>query len=177
MSLILVEREFDEPQVFAELQAVEDAHAWCLEMYEVTFSHTYFSADRRHMVCAYRAADAESVRLAQRKAGMPFSRAWAAAEFSIMRSRDHDPTVPIAVMQRDYPQPITAEAADKMRADAAWCMETHGVGLVSTYVEAGGTRGLCVYVAPDLEAVRRAGRMANLPPGALWAGTLILPPS
>jgi hypothetical protein len=75
---VIVERDFNEPQSFDELQDRELRHAWCLEMHGVRFIQTYLSDDRRRMICEYEAPDVESVRIAQTKAGMPFSRAWAA---------------------------------------------------------------------------------------------------
>lgn len=79
MECVIVERDFDEPVAFDEIQAIEDRGAWCLEMYRVSFLTTYFSADRRRMICVYKAPDAEHVRLAQRRAGMPFERVWTAS--------------------------------------------------------------------------------------------------
>ena len=78
MTLVVVEREFPEPAVFGEIQAVEDAGAWCLDLHQVRFVRTYFSSDRQRMICLYEAPDAESVRLSQRRIGLPFERVWAA---------------------------------------------------------------------------------------------------
>ncbi len=74
---VVVERSFPEPVSLEAIQAIEDGHAWCLEAHHVRFSRTAFSADRRRMICLYQAPDAESVRLAQREAGMPLERVWA----------------------------------------------------------------------------------------------------
>ena len=74
---VLVERSWDEPVELDDIQAIEDAGAWCLENHNVRFVRTYFSSDRRRMVCLYQAPDAESVRLAQRQAEMPVDRVWA----------------------------------------------------------------------------------------------------
>lgn len=74
---VVVSRRFDEPAVFEEVQALEDAASGCLELHRVDFVRTFFSADRRRMICLYRAPDAESVRLAQREARMPVDRVWA----------------------------------------------------------------------------------------------------
>ena len=38
----------------------------------------YLSLDRRRMFCVFRGPDAESVRIANRKGGAPFDRAWSA---------------------------------------------------------------------------------------------------
>lgn len=74
---VVVSRRFYEPAVFEEVQALEDAARGCLALHRVDFVRTLFSADRRRMICLYRAPDAESVRLAQREARMPVDRVWA----------------------------------------------------------------------------------------------------
>jgi hypothetical protein len=74
---VLVQRSFAEPVELAEIQAIEDAGARCLEMRHVEFVRTYFSRDRTRMVCLYHAPDAESVRAAQREAKVPFDQIWA----------------------------------------------------------------------------------------------------
>ena len=79
---VMVERRFEEPVTVESLQAIEDAGAWCLEMHKVTFLRTYFSADKKNMLCLYQAPDAESVRLAQQQAGMPVERIWACNHFT-----------------------------------------------------------------------------------------------
>lgn len=81
MTLVLVERDFEEPQEFEQLQAQESAGAWCLESRKVRFVRSFLSLDRKHMFCLYEAPDAESVREAQREAGLPFSRAWSVSEY------------------------------------------------------------------------------------------------
>jgi hypothetical protein len=74
---VIVERSFADAVELQEVQDIEDAGIHCLEMRNVRFVRTYFSADRRRMLCLYAAPDAESVRQAQREAGMPFDEAWA----------------------------------------------------------------------------------------------------
>ena len=76
-SNVLVTRTWSKPVELAEIQAIEDAGAWCLQAHEVQFVRTFFSADRKRMDCLYHAPDAESVRLAQHGAGMPVERVWA----------------------------------------------------------------------------------------------------
>jgi len=78
---VLVARRFDEPVILAEIQAIEDAGAGCLQTNRVRFVRTYFSKDRKRMMCLYQAPDAESVRIAQREAGMPVERVWAVRQF------------------------------------------------------------------------------------------------
>ncbi len=80
---VVVERCFDEPASMDELQAREDAAGWCLEQHRVTFLRSFFSADRRHMLCLYHAPDVESVRVTQQQAGMPVERIWACSQYTM----------------------------------------------------------------------------------------------
>ncbi len=74
---VVVERSFREPVSLEAVRALGKAGTRCLEMHAVTFLRTFFSRDRRRMVCLYRAPDTESVRHVQRQAGMGFDRVWA----------------------------------------------------------------------------------------------------
>ena len=78
MAIVMVERKFDEANSFDDLQAQEDGFAWCAEQHQVTFIRSYFSKDRKRMICEYEAPDAEAVRRVQRTAAMPFERVWTA---------------------------------------------------------------------------------------------------
>jgi hypothetical protein len=69
---VLVTRRFAQPARLEDLQALEDEGAACLQRQRVRFVRTLFASDRRRMICLYEAPDAESVRIAQREAGMPF---------------------------------------------------------------------------------------------------------
>ena len=74
---VVVERDFDEPTTVEAMQTIEDAGAWCMELHNVEFVRTFFSLDKKKMFCLYHAPDAESVRQAQRQAGMPVTSVWA----------------------------------------------------------------------------------------------------
>ncbi len=77
-TVAVVERTFDEPVAFDDIQAREERGRWCLEHHRARFLCTYFSTDRRRMVCLYAAPDAEAARRAQEQAAMPFDRVWPA---------------------------------------------------------------------------------------------------
>jgi hypothetical protein len=78
MPHIIVERTFDVPLTQEELDAVETRMAPCLDLYNVRWIRSFWSADRRRMICEYDAADVASVRSVQREAAAKFDRAWAA---------------------------------------------------------------------------------------------------
>lgn len=77
---VVVERHFEEAASFDDLQALEDTAADCLNLHRVQFVRTYFSTDKKRMICLYHAPDAESVRIAQHQAGMPVTKVWACRE-------------------------------------------------------------------------------------------------
>jgi hypothetical protein len=78
MPRIIVERCFETPFTQADLEAVEARMAPCLDLYDVRWIRSYWSADRLRMICEYDAADIASVRKVQREADARFERVWAA---------------------------------------------------------------------------------------------------
>ncbi|MFC5068053.1 nickel-binding protein [Flaviflagellibacter deserti] len=78
MSRIIVERNFEPPLTEEELKATEARMAPCLELYDVRWLRSFWSGDRRRMICEYEAQDVASVRNVQREAAAKFERVWAA---------------------------------------------------------------------------------------------------
>lgn len=72
----VVERSFAEPVAFEAIRAREEAGAWCLSQHDVHFLETFFSSDRRRMICVYDGPDTESVRICQRTIDMPVDLVW-----------------------------------------------------------------------------------------------------
>ena len=73
---ILVERSFEDPVTFETVHARAKAARGCLEIHRVKYSRSFFSADRRRMLCFYQSPDTESVRIIQREAGLPADSVW-----------------------------------------------------------------------------------------------------
>ena len=78
MTTLIVERTFDEPLTDESLAAVMERMGPCLEEYGVTWVRSYFSDDRRRMICHYEAPDAEAVRASNRAAEALFDHVWSA---------------------------------------------------------------------------------------------------
>ncbi len=82
MPIYMVERTFEKPL------SIEDFHAGgklldpCLQARDIKWVASHLAADGKHSVCVYEAADAESVREANRTAGMPFDKVWLAHKFA-----------------------------------------------------------------------------------------------
>jgi hypothetical protein len=180
MTLVMVERSFDSPVAFEDIQALEDAGAWCLEAHQVTFIKTFFSADRKRMLCLYEAPDAESVRLAQKKAEVPFDCAWSCTAL-VPESRSFPgnalhPPVPILV-EREFDAPTSADDVRQMVRSGAWCFDQHRTGYRESYLAQDGLRMVCLFEAPDMESVRHANRTLQFPVHRLWATTVHVPPA
>jgi hypothetical protein len=73
---VVVERSFATPVEYEDIKALGEAKAWCLDTYKVKYALTYFSLDRKRMLCFYAAPDAEAVRSVQREAGAPMAAIW-----------------------------------------------------------------------------------------------------
>ena len=174
MSTVVVERAFAEPVAFEEIQAIEERGAWCLDAHGVRFLRTYFARDRRRMICLYEAPDAESVRLAQEKAGVPFERAWAAR---VVRHPADEPAGDAVVIERTLPQPMDESAIRDAARRGAWCLEQHGCRTVWSYLSSDGRRAVCVFAGPDTESVRQAQKQSGMPYEAAWPATVHEPPS
>lgn len=173
MSTVVVERSFDQAVAFEDIQAIEDRGAWCLEAHGVRFLTTYFSRDRRRMICLYDAPDAEAVRLAQTKAGVPFADAWPAG--IVAHAAGPSEREPI-VVERTFDEPMDAVGLREAAAGAAWCLQAWGAQLELSYLSPDGHRCICVFTAPDAEAVRQAHKLSGLPFEAAWAATRHEPP-
>lgn len=168
-TLVIVERSFVEPVDPVELQAHENKGAWCLEQHDVRFQRSLLARDRLRMLCIYQAPDAESVRLAQRTIGLPVERVWAAEELQ------RDSGANLLVVERQFEQPVTRSLATQMAERMAWCSEAYGVERVQSYLARDGHRAVCVFRAPDAEAVRTAHRKNDIPFGRVWPGDIVEP--
>lgn len=78
MPLIVCERRFDEPLAEGDLDALARRLGPCLERTGARHLVSLVSPDGRSTICQFEAPDAEAVRLANRLAGAPFERVWAA---------------------------------------------------------------------------------------------------
>jgi hypothetical protein len=79
MELVIVERTFEQPADIESVQEAGKRAQWCLDLHNVKFVRSYVSNDRRRMMCVYEAPDAESVRIVNSTAKLPFDRVWSAS--------------------------------------------------------------------------------------------------
>lgn len=175
MAVVLVERTFESPQSFAELQSKEEAAAWCMTAQHVRFLRSFFSADRRRMVCMYEAPDAESVRVTQRTAGLPVAHAWSAT--TIVDATVEPPKgYQLAVAQRALPEGVTVEHVQHLATDPSGCGRRLRLVHFGAFLALDHRRMCCMYYTPDLESVRSANRENATPIESLWRAEMIVAP-
>src|SRR5687767_13604383 len=109
MELVLVERRFEQPTQFTDIQGLEDAGISCLETHHVRFLKSFLSKDRRRMLCLYEAPDAESVRLAEEQAKVPYERAWSCQPLGDFQPSAASTSGEYVVAERSFPAPITRD--------------------------------------------------------------------
>jgi hypothetical protein len=79
------------------------------------------------------------------------------------------------VVERSFPEPTAYEDLAARAARVAWCFEAYGVRLLGSYASGDGRRMVCVYDAPDAEAVRQVQRQAGAPYDRIWVATAVPP--
>lgn len=76
------------------------------------------------------------------------------------------------LVERSFPKPVTFEEIQALEDTAAWCLELHDVTFKFSYFSLDKTRMVCVYDAPDAEAVRKSQETGKLPFDRVWSAEL-----
>ena len=171
MELVLVERRFEQPTNFADIQHLENAGASCLQSHRVRFLKSFLSRDRRRMLCLYEAPDSESVRLAEDQAKVPYERAWTCQLLGGQLPRDNS-SGEYVVAERFFASPITPEFVATTFCGAQWCLDLHKASYIESFLGKDGLRMVCVFRAPDAESVRMANTQGGVPYTEIWTASL-----
>jgi hypothetical protein len=171
---VVLERVFDVPQIFDDLQAREDAIADCFADHLVVGRCSYMALDGRSAICLYDAPDAETVRTTQRRAGLPVQHAWSATLIGA-----HEPPAAgsiVIVVQREFAEPISLSYLETTLRERGHCLDIHRVALRTTHLARDGCRAVCVFDAPDAESVRKANHQMEIPVQRAWPARVHLAP-
>jgi len=167
MALVIVERQFEALRTFEDIAAQEAAASWCLSTHNVRYLRSYFSRDRRHMICFYDAPDAEAVRATQRTAQLPVSFVYS-VDTIVERSAELRDRYSIVVAQRDLEQRFTRDEIVHAASDPMGCHERQRLTHVGAYMSVDRSRMVCIFYGPDAEAVRASDRQAGVPLERAW---------
>ncbi|MDH5675846.1 MAG: hypothetical protein OEZ06_27230 [Myxococcales bacterium] len=81
MSLVIMEKTFEEPASDELVDMMRKATEACFEINDMERKVTYASADRLRFICVMEARDLETARRALESAGMTYDRLWPGSSF------------------------------------------------------------------------------------------------
>ena len=82
----------------------------------------------------------------------------------------------IVVVERSFEEPTEFERLLALERAAHWCFEQQRVRWLRSFQSHDARHQICIYEAPDAEAVRVSQRTAELPFDDLWSGQRFSPP-
>lgn len=168
MTDVIVERQWDPPLSDDAMRAMIDG-VGCLEIHRIAWCSSVLSADRRELICHFKAPDAESVRIALRQGVVHAGRVWPGTIHDAPGLTDADLAAANVLVSRSFNRPTDFGEVQAIEDAGAGCLETHRVRFVRTYFSTERRRMLCLYAAPDAESVRIAQREAGMPVDRVWA--------
>jgi Nickel responsive protein SCO4226-like len=160
-----LEREFEPALSVNDVVSIARGSGWCFEIYNVAWHGSLLSADGRRLVCQFSSADAESVRMALRRAEADVTQLWTGTVHAA-------PVVDVpanVLVERSFDAPVAIEDLQAKEDAKSWCLETHRVKFVRSFFARDRKRMLCLYSGPDAEAVRAAQHEAEMPVDRVWA--------
>lgn len=183
MAAVIIERELRKRLSGDDLLAIDRNFAWCLEMYRARPCLHYLAYDGSRLACVFDAPDAEAMRNVVRSApGSAPKHVWAAtlhgdaARLNLDAAPTRsDPNNSLAVVERSFATPVTFDEVEGIVEEGIRCFDLHRVRYLRSYFALDRQRMLCLYEAPDVEAVRMANRQAGVPFDVVWGADVIQP--
>ncbi|MGB8332565.1 MAG: nickel-binding protein [Polyangiales bacterium] len=78
------------------------------------------------------------------------------------------------VVEREFPEPLTPDDVRRREAEGE-CFDLYRVKAIRSYLMPDGMRLVCVFQAPDAEAVRAVLKANQSPQGTVWTCTVHTP--
>jgi hypothetical protein len=169
MTDVFILRSFDPPLDDAGFDAMAARSTECLGLHRVEWQRSLLALDGRRLFCWFSAPDAESTRLALRQAGSHDGIPWAGSVHDAPGEAAPDPESATVLVERSFDEPVTLEEIQAIEDAGAGCLRSHDVRFARTFFSRDRRRMVCLYAAPDAEAVRQAQRKAGMPLDAVWA--------
>lgn len=168
MTDVFVKRFFADPLTDEAFDAMASGAAGCLGIHRVAWQQSFLGIDGRELFCWFRAPDAESARIALRQAGDTQGEPWAGTVHDAPAQGAPGLEAANVLVERSWEAPVTLESIQAIEDAGAACLETHRVRFVRTFFARDRRRMVCLYAAPDAEAVRIAQRQAGMPMDRVW---------
>lgn len=164
------------PIRIADIAAMEQKAAWCMQQYRVRHESSLLAADGLRLLCLFDAPDAEALRQVLHQLGESYEGLWAATVHAPPQIPLGEPLPlgdgTLVVVERSFPTAVEFESIQAIEERGAWCLDAHRVRFLRTYFGTDRRRMICLYAAPDAESVRMAQTQAGMPLDRVWAATL-----
>lgn len=79
------------------------------------------------------------------------------------------------VLERKFDPALTKADLERMFERVGPCLDERNARWIRSYLSGSGDRMICLFEAPDVEAVREGFRMADLPFESVWRGDVLVP--
>lgn len=168
MTEMILERRFDPPLTAADVRDMAEASVGCFSLYRVAWNQSFLSADGRRLICWLSAPDAESARGALRQSGVGEHVLWTGTVHDAADADAPPWQSANVVVERRWDVPVALDDIQAIEDAGAGCLITHRVRFARTFFATDRRRMICLYQAPDAEAVRTAQRQAGMPVEAIW---------
>lgn len=182
MAFVVAERTFPEPQTADRLWESIREGAGCNALYGITHLGSLLGGQGRRVVCFYRAPDAEVVRGVSRQQQLPYDRVWSATlhgqgaePLTSWGSASNEAGRATVMVSRAFAAPMVFDDLQAQEDAQRWCLQQHRVQFIQSLFSLDRKRMLCLYAAPDAEAVRHAQRGAGLPFEEIMTMTVCVP--
>jgi len=177
MTEMILERRFDAPLCREDVLAMAGESAGCFSLYRVGWKQSFLSTDGHRLVCWLSAPDAESVRVALRQADVGEHTVWQCTVHETADRSTPASQSPNVLVERHWDEPVVLDDIQAIEDAGAGCLSTHQVRFALTFFSRDRKRMICLYEAPDAEAVRNAQRQAGMPLDTVWAFLPVLDPT
>jgi len=175
MEYVVVERTLTTPFDVDSLRECARSGKGCLDLHGVRYGRAYMRPDGLRLFCVFRASDTEAVRVANRQLGMPFDRAYPASFHEPPEGPAIEHGASVVLVERTFGEPVHFADIQEQEERGAWCLDLHDVRFVHTFFSSDRQRMICIYEAPDAEAVRLANQKTGVPFDTVWTARVVEP--
>lgn len=176
---VVIERHYPFPVTLRRIRAADAQGQWCIAANGARAIFHALSNDGQRSICLYAAPDAEAVRrVADVLAPQmpvevwPSTEHWAPSDAPRTSLAASGEAATVALVDRRFEAPTDYREAQAREDAQNHCLTLHQVRFLRSYQSLDRTRMLCLYAAPDLEAVRSANRLTGLPVTEIMAVTV-----
>jgi hypothetical protein len=179
VTTVIVERNFNWPRTIADVGARSETTERCMGIHNVIALRHYLASDGRRLVCVFDAPDAEALRATIRSGGFSEpAHVWTATVHPAPGRGNDDPIDAgagmLTIVERSFPAPVVFDDVQALEDASRHCFDLRDVSFLRSYFSADRRRMLCLYRAPDAEAVRAANQAGRLPFDLAWPAQLLV---